>query len=102
MKSSAKNTCEFCLRENVKITEHHLIPRSRKRHEADFGPVADFCADCHRKVHATWDNKALAKDYYTVELLQAAPELQSYLKWIKKQSSTAYFGSNNSNGRKGR
>lgn len=98
--NSKSTKCELCTREDVKITEHHLIPRSRKNHEEDFGPVADFCGDCHRKVHATWDNKILAKDYYTVELLRVAPELQSYLKWIKKQSSTAYFGSHQSNGRR--
>ena len=93
-------SCALCEREDVKITEHHLVPRSRKKHEEGFGPVADFCADCHRKVHATWDNKQLAKEYYTVEILRAAPELQAYLKWIKKQSGTAYFGSRQSNGRR--
>ena len=97
-----KSTCELCKRKEVNITEHHLVPRSRRRHEAGFGPVADFCQDCHRKVHATWDNKVLAREYYTVEILQAAPELQSYLKWIRKQSGTAYFGSRESHGRKGR
>jgi 5-methylcytosine-specific restriction protein A len=84
--------CEFCGR-TIKTTEHHLIPRSRKRHEAGFGPVAQFCADCHRKVHATWDNKTLAKSYDMVDKLKAAPELQTYLKWIRKQPSTVYFGS---------
>lgn len=84
--------CELCGRE-AKTTEHHLIPRSRKNHEEGFGPVAQLCKDCHRKAHATWDNKTLAKDYDTVDKLKVAPELQSYLKWIRKQSGTVYFGS---------
>ena len=85
--------CELCNR-IIDVTKHHLIPRSRKRRDPEaFGPVADLCADCHRKCHATWDNAVLAKEFNTVEKLKSASELQSYIKWIRKQPSTSYFGS---------
>jgi len=85
--------CELCGRE-ARTTEHHLVPRSRRKHERDeFGPTAELCRDCHRKIHATWDNKTLARDRSTAEKLRAAPELQSYLKWIRKRPASAYFGS---------
>lgn len=85
--------CELCKR-STETTRHHLVPRSRKRREREnFGPIADLCPDCHRKCHATWDNATLARDYSTIAKLLAAPELQSYLKWIRKQASTVYFGS---------
>jgi 5-methylcytosine-specific restriction protein A len=93
-------TCELCGRP-TKTTDHHLVPRSRKKKErVDFGPTADLCGDCHRKVHATWDNKTLAREYFTIEKLQAAPELQSFIKWVRKQSPSRYFGSTDSNKRR--
>jgi hypothetical protein len=85
--------CQLCNREIV-TTKHHLIPRSRKRREREaFGPTANLCADCHRKCHATWDNATLARDYNTIQKIKVAPELQSYIKWIRKQAPTVYFGS---------
>lgn len=88
--------CELCGRPSA-ITKHHLIPRSRKKREREeFGPTADLCRDCHRKCHATYNNATLAREYSTVEKLKVAAELQSYLKWIKKQSPTQYFGSKSS------
>ena len=85
--------CELCKRP-TEITRHHLVPRSRKRREREeFGPVANLCMDCHRKCHATWDNATLAREYNTIEKLASASELQSYIKWIRKQAPTVYFGS---------
>ena len=85
--------CELCGRP-ARTTRHHLVPRSRKRHEEDgYGPTADLCRDCHRKIHATWDNKVLARDLCTLEKLRATPEMQKWILWIRRRPSTAYFGS---------
>ena len=85
--------CELCGR-NAPTTRHHLVPRSRKKHEREnYGTLADLCRDCHRKIHATWDNRTVARQYGTIDLLRAAPELQSYLTWIRKRPASAYFGS---------
>jgi 5-methylcytosine-specific restriction protein A len=84
--------CELCGRPTP-LTEHHLIPRSQKKRYFNYGKTADLCRDCHDKVHATWDNKTLGRDYDSIEKLRIAPELQTYIKWIRKQSATRYFGS---------
>lgn len=92
--------CELCGRE-AETTSHHLVPRSRKRQQSeDFGPTAELCRDCHRKIHATWDNKTIGQKYNTIELLLEAEEMQEYLNWIKKQPGTAYFGSTRTKGRR--
>jgi 5-methylcytosine-specific restriction enzyme A len=88
-----EDRCELCGRE-ARTTEHHLIPRSRKKQDRDtFGPTARACRDCHRMIHATFDNKRLARELPSIAKLREAPELQAYLKWIRKRPSTAYFGS---------
>lgn len=90
--------CALCGRD-AKLYKHHLVPRSRKRHETEgYGAIAKLCRDCHRKIHATWDNKTLAREYQHVRKLVAAPEIQSYLKWIRKQSPLTYFGSRDTGG----
>ncbi len=90
---SALSPCSLCGR-RAKTTEHHLIPRSRKkRNRAIFGPTADLCRDCHRMIHATYDNARLARDFRTIDLLREAPELRTYLAWIRKRPGTTYFGS---------
>lgn len=83
--------CELCERA-AETTEHHLIPRARKRKDVDaFGPVARLCRDCHKTVHATFDNRVLARTMNTVVRLREAPELARYLAWIRKRPGTQVF-----------
>jgi hypothetical protein len=85
--------CEFCGR-GAKTTRHHLVPRSEKKRAKDrFGPVADLCRDCHRMIHATFENKSLAREFWTLDNLRAAPELRDYLAWIRRRPGATYFGS---------
>jgi 5-methylcytosine-specific restriction enzyme A len=92
------DACELCVRSPIKLYRHHLVPQSRKNHSDEYGAIARICRDCHRKIHATWDNKVLAEFYQTVGRIRSAPEIQSYLKWIKKQAPTSYFGSRTKGG----
>ena len=39
-------------------------------------------------VHATFTNATLAALYPTVELLRDAPELEGFLRWVRKQPPT--------------
>jgi len=97
MKAVAE-ACALCGRD-AKLYKHHLVPRSRKHHETEeYGAMAKLCRDCHRKIHATWDNKTLAREYTEISKLASAPEIQSFLKWIRKQAPCTYFGSRDSNG----
>lgn len=78
--------CELCEREMTHLTVHHLIPRQAvKRKKAAPGPTADLCSACHKQVHALFDNAHLAKQLNTIEKLQAEPQLQKFLAWIRKQ-----------------
>jgi hypothetical protein len=84
--------CELCGR-HAPTTEHHLIPRSRRRQNADaFGPTARVCHDCHRTIHATFDNRHLARELNTIPRLREAPELARYLAWIRNRPGTQRFG----------
>ena len=92
--------CPLCERDGCRLYKHHLVPQSRKKHETEeYGAIAKLCRDCHRKIHASWDNKTLAREYQTVDKLKVAPEVESYLKWIRKQNPATYFGSRDAGGK---
>lgn len=80
--------CELCLRESVRFTEHHLVPRSRG---GKFGPKARLCPTCHRQLHAMFSEKTLAGELNSVERLRADPEFAGYLKWASRQKDGASF-----------
>lgn len=90
--------CELCERDECRLYRHHLVPQSRKNHSDEYGDIAQLCRDCHRKIHATWDNKTIAEFYQTIGRVRSAPEIQTYLKWIRKQAPTSYFGSKGKGG----
>ncbi|WP_239691898.1 HNH endonuclease [Hymenobacter coccineus] len=74
--------CGLCERAVQATSRHHLVPREEGgRH----GPTVDLCQPCHSSVHRFLSNRALAREYATVEALRAAEELQTYLRWVKKQ-----------------
>ena len=37
---------------------------------------------CHRTIHRTLGNKALARDYASAEALRAHPELAKFIAWV--------------------
>jgi hypothetical protein len=39
-------------------------------------------------VHATYTNETLARQYPTLKELRRAPELTSFIKWVRKQPVT--------------
>lgn len=90
-------TCALCCRENVEVTVHHLTP---KELGGTFLPTANLCIPCHKQIHALFTNEELATDLNTIILLRSHPELQKFLKWIKKQPSTRLPRVSKSNARK--
>jgi len=85
--------CELCARTGVKLTRHHLIPltrhankRARKqstreqRHE-----VAWLCRPCHSQVHALLTEKQIEREFNTVELLAAHPDIARFVAWIREK-----------------
>lgn len=74
-------TCPLCERELVYRSEHHLVPRSRRRS----GLTVIICRDCHDAIHARFDNKELERDYASIEALRTEPGLATAFAWIAKQ-----------------
>jgi hypothetical protein len=67
------------------LTRHHCLPRAKG------GTVEDIellCSQCHSMVHATYTNTTLAAAYPTLAELRQAPELEKYLRWVRKQAPT--------------
>lgn len=85
--------CESCRRETA-TTEHHLIPRSQHKRgivarrfskQEMRTRKAALCVPCHRQVHRLFTERELALHYPTLELLTRAPEMQIFLRWVRKQ-----------------
>ncbi|MBX9678572.1 MAG: hypothetical protein K2X38_07390 [Gemmataceae bacterium] len=79
--------CGLCEREMnpATLTEHHCLPKSQGGTQDH---IALICGQCHGMVHATFENRTLARQYVAIESLRDAPELQAFLKWVRKQQST--------------
>jgi len=88
-------TCVLCKREDISLTEHHLIPRKvhrkkwfRKRFKLEDMRLRkiDVCRRCHHGIHKLIaDEATLARNYNTLDLLQAHEGLQRHVEWVKKQ-----------------
>lgn len=90
-------TCPLCNRElgDINTDEHHLIPKTFKGKIKE--PVHKIC---HRKIHATFSERELAKIYNNWESLRGNEEIQKFIKWVKKKDPSLYDGSKETNKRK--
>jgi len=59
---------------------HHLIPKSKGGKQTQF-----FHRICHRQIHALLTETELARQYSTVEALLGHPEIQLFVKWVKRK-----------------
>ena len=82
--------CALCQRDVPRhlITQHHLTPKQKGGKAEHRTPL---CKPCHKQLHATWSNTELARLYDRIELLRDAPQLQPFLKWIRKQKPDRNF-----------
>lgn len=86
--------CAICRREET-LTKHHLIPRTRhhnKRNKREFARklvrrTVGICRPCHSQIHAVLTEKQLERDWNTVELLLAHPEVAKFATWISTKPS---------------
>jgi hypothetical protein len=76
--------CPLCGREMIRdgktVDEHHLVPKSMGGRE-----TVSLHRICHQKVHSVLTERELAKDWFTVEKLKQHPEIQKFIKWVKKK-----------------
>jgi hypothetical protein len=79
--------CALCGRsfDPKALTQHHCLPRSEG---GTVDHVELICSQCHGMVHATFTNETLAATYPTIDRLRKAPELQPFIKWVRKQPAT--------------
>lgn len=85
----------MCKREGVFLTEHHLIPRavhSKKSFIKRFGKLEMksrklmCCKLCHNGIHdLISDEKDLARNYNTLDLLLEDDKIKKHVEWVKKQ-----------------
>lgn len=64
------------------LTKHHCLPKSRGGTTDD---IELICSQCHGMVHATFTNRTLEALYPTLAELRRAPELEAFIKWVRKQ-----------------
>ena len=89
--------CGICCR-TLPLTAHHLIPKKTHSFYLKKGTYTrdqlnrcvDLCRACHSKVHKTEDEKSLAENYNTIELLLAHPDIKKFAKYMYKQKSTKH------------
>ncbi len=72
--------CILCQRNVPYLTNHHIIPKNRGGTK-----LVAICRDCHRQIHALFENKTLEVKLNTVETIMANEQFIKYLTWIEKR-----------------
>ena len=62
------------------VDRHHWIPRRRGGQAWSWLHTV-----CHRKIHALFDERTLARRYPTAEALKEVPEMRAFLAWVRKK-----------------
>ena len=79
------------MKSGASIDEHHLVPKScggktkEKVHRI-----------CHRKIHATFSERELGKDFNTWSALKQHPEIAVFVAWVAGKPATYYDNSRKS------
>jgi hypothetical protein len=88
---SLTEACPICGRElgTVSVDRHHLVPKSK-------GGREQFLVHkiCHRKLHATFTEKQLAREFSTWQAIKAHPAIAEFILWVQKKDPSYYSGSN--------
>ena len=83
--------CPLCGRAMVpgaSVDEHHLLPKSCG------GKTKELVHRiCHRKIHATFSERELGKDFHTWAALRQHPEIATFVSWVASKPATFYDNS---------
>lgn len=79
------------------LTFHHLIPRKMHRRKGfrrrfskeELNIGIHVCRQCHRGIHALYDELTLATQFYNLELLLGDKTLAGHFRWVAKQRESA-------------
>lgn len=89
--------CPLCERPNHRPSDHHLVPKCRGGKA-----TATICSDCHRAIHATFNNKELEREYNTVDALLAHEEFRRMVRFIARQDGHVSIATRRDQRRRGR
>jgi 5-methylcytosine-specific restriction endonuclease McrA len=91
--------CPLCGRPlgSENIDRHHLVPKSLKGREQF--PIHKVC---HRKIHATFSEKELLRNYHTWEALRGHEDIRSFIEWVARKPAEFYTRTFTSNQKKRR
>ncbi len=84
-------SCPLCGRALIvgrSVDEHHLLPKSQGGREKFL-----MHRICHRKIHATFTEKELARIYSTWQALQAHEDIAAFIAWVQKKPPEYYDNS---------
>jgi 5-methylcytosine-specific restriction endonuclease McrA len=91
IKAQPLGNCPLCGRPLVtgkSIDEHHLLPKSQGGRETH-----TIHRICHRKIHATFTEKELARSYSTWATLRAHEDIAAFIIWVQKKPPEYYDNS---------
>jgi len=93
--------CPICDRDMIEgptIDKHHFVPKCRGGKETEYVHKV-----CHNKIHKVWPNeKDLEREYNDPEKIKEHPEMQKFIKWVKKKDSEFYDKSDKQKSKKKR
>lgn len=92
--------CSICNRPMLKnkfIDEHHLIPKCKN---GTYGEKVTIHRVCHEKIHSIWSESELASYYHTPDRILEHPEIQKFVKWLKRKPADFHTKTKMSNRRK--
>ena len=88
--------CEREMWENKFVDRHHFFPKCKGGRETEWVHKV-----CHRKLHATFTESELAKNYHNSELVRKHPEIEKFILWVQKKDPD-FYDKNNTHNRKKR
>lgn len=80
--------CPLCARpipRGARASVHHLIPKLKGGRN---GPVVRLHQICHTAIHATFSEAELARDYASIQALQAHPLMARFIQWVQRRPPT--------------
>lgn len=88
------DACELCRRSGLRLTKHHLIPRTRHKNKQNKRlftrrevkeRIAMLCIACHKHVHTLLTEKELEREFNTIVALLAHPGIARFVAWIESK-----------------
>jgi len=82
MTAGSTHVCPLCARAcpRTLLTRHHIKTRKIDKHDVEL-----ICRDCHKTIHALFDNRQVAREFNSVDALLANADFAKALAFIRKQ-----------------